>query len=170
PFYWKEKFTTGAKRTADDESIRGVLVAVGVMVGVIVAFFALIGLFAVAVGGGGRNGSDTAASLMMTAGAGGLFVYLLTVGAGAGGSVVRERQRQTLETLLSLPVERRSILWPKWRVSLSRGWWWGVPALAVVPLGLLMSDVPSAALPAVGFVLAAVPFTASLALWLSVRC
>ena len=170
PFYWKERYTTGTKRTADDDSIRGVLIAVGVMVAVVVAFFALIGLLALAVSGFSRNGTDAAASLMMTAGAGGFFVYLLTVGAAAGGSVVRERQRQTLETLLSLPVARRAILWPKWRVSITRGWWWGVPALLVVPLGLLLSEVPTAAFPGAGFVLAAVPFTVSLALWLSVRC
>lgn len=170
PFYWKERYTLGTKRTADDDSIRGVLIAVGVMVGVIVGFFALIGLLALIVSGFSRNGTDTAASMMMTAGAGGLFVYLLTVGASAGGSVVRERQRQTLETLLSLPVDRRAILWPKWRVSATRGWWWGGPALLVVPFGLMLSDVPTAAVPGVAFVLAAVPFTVSLALWLSVRC
>ena len=42
-------------------------------------------------------------------GIGGMLMYLLTVGSAAAGSVVKERQQQTLESLLTIPVERRAI-------------------------------------------------------------
>jgi ABC-type transport system involved in multi-copper enzyme maturation permease subunit len=170
PFQWKEQYITGTKRTADDDSIRGVLIAVGIGVGVTVVFFALIAFMALALSGFSRNGMVAAGGLMLTAGVGALFLYLLTVGSAASGSVVKERQRQTLESLLALPVDRRAILVPKWRVSMARGWWWGIPGQVVLSLAFLVSGAPAAALPAVGFAAAAIPFTASLGLWLSIRC
>jgi hypothetical protein len=170
PFLWKERYTTGTKQTADDDSIRGVLTAVGVGIGVTVAFFALIALLAVTLSGFSRDGMEKASGIMLLAGVGAFLMYLLTVGAAAAGSVVKERQRQTLESLLAIPVDRRAILGPKWRVSVGRGWWWGGPGLAVLPLAFLVSGAPAAALAAAAYVAAAVPFTASLGLWLSVRC
>jgi ABC-type transport system involved in multi-copper enzyme maturation permease subunit len=170
PFLWKETYTTGTKRTADDDSIRGVLIAVGVGVGVTVAFFAVIALLALAVSGFSRGGVEAASWLLIVGGIGAQLLYLLTIGAATAGSVVKERQRQTLESLLAVPVERRAILWPKWRVSITRGWWWGGPGLAVIPLAFLVSGSPLAALPAAAFLAATVPLTASLGLWLSVRC
>ena len=91
-------------------------------------------------------------TLLVLAGVGGLFTYLLTVGAGAAGSVVRERQRQTIESLLTIPVPRSMLLWAKWRVNIARGWWWGVPAVIILPLGMLASDSPLTALPTVLYV------------------
>jgi ABC-type transport system involved in multi-copper enzyme maturation permease subunit len=170
PFKWKEKYTTGTKRTADDDSIRGVLLAVGIGVGVTVGFFALIGLMALAVSGFSRNGTETAGWLMLISGVGTMLLYLLTVGSATAGSVVKERQRKTLESLLALPVDRRAILLPKWQVSMARGWWWGIPGQAALALAFLVSGAPASALPVVGYTAAAVPFTASLGLWLSVRC
>ncbi|HET6573030.1 MAG TPA: ABC transporter permease subunit, partial [Fimbriiglobus sp.] len=170
PFLWKERYTTGTKRTADDDSIRGVLIAVGVGVGVTVAFFALIGLLALVVSGFSRNGMAAAGWLMVIAGVGAMLLYLLTVGSATAGSVVKERQRRTLESLLAIPVDRRAILWPKGQVSITRGGWGGLPGRGVLPLAFLVSGAPASAVPAAGFVAAAVPFTASLGLWLSVRC
>jgi hypothetical protein len=170
PFRWKEQYITGTKRTADDDSIRGVLIAVGVGVGVTVAFFALIAVMALALSGFSRNGMEAAGWLMLVAGVGAMSLYLLTVGSATAGSVVKERQRQTLESLLTIPVDRRAILLPKWQVSITRGWWWGIPGQVVLSLAFLVSGAPAAALPVVGFAAAAIPFTASLGLWLSIRC
>ena len=147
------------------------LIAVGVGVGVTVAFFALIAVMALALSGFSRNGMERrgrpdAASPASAA----MCMYLLTIGSATAGAVVRERQRQTLESLLTIPVDRRAILLPKWRVSIARGWWWGIPGQVVLPLAFLVSGAPAAALPAVGFAAAAIPFTASLGLWLSIRC
>jgi hypothetical protein len=169
PLLWKERYTTGTQRTADDDSIRGTMVAVGVGVGVVVLFFVLLSLMTVVILGN-QTGRAVAERLLLTGGGGGLFAYLLVVGTTAAGSVVRERQRQTLESLFTLPVARRAILWPKWQVSASRGWWWGVPAAASLPLAFLVSDTPLAAVPAVLFLAAAVPFVASYGVWLSIRC
>jgi hypothetical protein len=170
PFLWKEQFTTGVKQTADDDSIKGVMLAVGITVGVTVGFFALISVLAILASGGSGRGTEVAERLLMMGGTGGFFTYLLVVGAAAAGAVVKERQRQTLESLLTIPVDRRAILWPKWVVNVRKGWWWGLPASLTLPLGLLVSDAPSAGVAGLAFVAAGVPLAASYGLWLSVRC
>ena len=101
---------------------------------------------------------------------GGVFAHLLQIGMAAAGTISRERQRLTLESLLTIPAPRRAILWPKWLVSLLRGWWWGAPAAAVIAIAFLTTDSAVAAVPAAAYLLAAVPFATSYGVWLSVRC
>ncbi|OWK37924.1 ABC transporter permease [Fimbriiglobus ruber] len=168
PFLWKERYSTGLKRDADDDSIRGVLIAVGIMTGIVAGMLILISAMTLTLGG--NSSRSGAAGLLLFVGAGGMFTYLLTVGAAAGGTIVRERQRNTLESLLSIPVDRRAILWPKWVVCIDRGWWWGILATASLPIGFLASDVPLVFIPTLVYAAAAVPLTASLGLWLSIRC
>lgn len=170
PFLWKEKYTTGLKRTADDDSMRGVLIAVGVAVGIIVAFMAVIALVTVFWSFAEGRRSDAGSNIFLITGAGCFFTYLLVIGAAATGSVVRERQRLTLESLLAIPVDRRTILWPKWRMSIVRSWALGIPGVVLIPLGFLVSDVPQLVLPMSGFVAVAIPCAVSYGMWLSIRC
>lgn len=65
-----------------------------------------------------------------------LGCYILGVAYNATGSVVRERQQQTLDALLLLPIERREILSAKWLASLMRGWPWLALLMADILLGL----------------------------------
>jgi ABC-type transport system involved in multi-copper enzyme maturation permease subunit len=51
-----------------------------------------------------------------------LACYVLGVAYRATGSIVRERQQQTLEPILLLPIDRSEILRAKWLGSLMRGW------------------------------------------------
>lgn len=53
-----------------------------------------------------------------------LGCYVLGVSFRAAGSVARERQQQTLEPLLLLPIDRRDILVAKWLATLLAGWPW----------------------------------------------
>ncbi len=192
PFLWKEKYVSGHRRDADDDSIRGLTAAVGVIVGLIVAFILGITLLVVLASGFGKSSLKGAQSVLVIGGSMGFFVYLLSVGSAACGAICRERQKMTLESLLTIPCDRREILWAKWRVCLTRAWWWGVPAAACVPLGLMAwavtADPPPAGwgraaaatdyrLPlqlgvicAVVFVAATLPFAVSYGLWLSTRC
>ena len=67
-----------------------------------------------------------------------LGCYILGVAYNATGSVVRERQQQTLDALLLLPVDRREILLAKWLASIMRGWPWLALLLATIVMGALM--------------------------------
>ncbi|MCE9562975.1 MAG: ABC transporter permease subunit [Planctomycetes bacterium] len=95
----------------------------------------------------------------------------LIVGLGTSATIARERQRGTLESLLTLPVDRREILWAKLRIALISGGW-----VALISLGLSLVGLPTGliafetlfALPFLfaGWMLAAGGF----GLWLSVWC
>jgi ABC-type transport system involved in multi-copper enzyme maturation permease subunit len=170
PFAWKETYVAGVKRTGDDDNIRGILIAVGVAVALIAAFVIVIGALTALLSGFSGTGASAAEGMLMTVGVAALFVYLLLVGSTAAGSVIRERQRLTLESLLAIPVDRRRILWPKWTTSVTKAWWCGFGAVALPLAFLTTADLMVAVLPTVLLVAAAVPFTASLGLWLSTRC
>ncbi len=170
PFAWKETYIAGVRRTGDDDSIRGLLIAVAVGVGLLAALVILIGgVTALASGFSGR-GASAAEGMLLAVGSSVLFVYLLLVGSTAAGSVIRERQRLTLESLLAIPVDRSRILWPKWTSSATKAWWCGFGAVAVPLAFLTTAELILAAVPATLLAAAAVPFAASLGLWLSVRC
>jgi hypothetical protein len=170
PFGWKERHVAGVKRDADDDSIRGLTLAVGAVVAMLVAGFAVIAVLMLLVGSGTRAATGMASGLLLVGGGAGLFMYLLAVGSAACGTVCRERQRLTLESLLTIPVDRTAILGPKLRASAAKGWWWGVPAAGCVALGLLTSSVPAVAVPGTLYLTAGVPAAAACGLWLSVRC
>jgi ABC-type transport system involved in multi-copper enzyme maturation permease subunit len=96
-------------------------------------------------------------------------LFFLSVGFRAAGSVVRERQRRTLDSLLCLPGNRNSVLVAKWWASLLR------PSLAAQGFGvlLILSFLPVAISPAAApflflMLVAHVAFAASLGLFLSV--
>ncbi len=189
PFLWKETYISGHRRDADDDSIRGLIMAVGVIVGLLVGFVLLITFLVVLASGISQSSLKGAQSVLMIGGSMGYFVYLLTLGAAGCGAICRERQKQTLESLLTIPCDRQEILWAKWRVCLTKGWWWGIPAAVCIPLGLMawaMSvEKPSwmpgktgdlqlpfqlAAISGAVFVAATIPLAVSLGLWLSARC
>ncbi len=67
-----------------------------------------------------------------------LGCYLLGVAWRAGASIARERQQQTLEPLLLLPIERREILSAKLIGCLWRGWPWLALLGCVIAFGTLV--------------------------------
>lgn len=86
----------------------------------------------------------------------------------AAGTVTRERQKGTLDGLLTLPGDRRAILDAKWLGGILRLRWLGYLLAAVWTVGLLCGAVHPVAV--VLLVLACtvhVAFLASLGLWLS---
>jgi hypothetical protein len=168
PFFWKERYTLGAKRTADEESIRGVVVVVGWIVVTIVAFVTFL-VVLIALANPTRSAADTVAEALILIGSAAIFLHLLTLGSAACQTVLRERQRQTLDSLLTMPVPRRAVLWPKWRVSFGRGWWWGGPGIAAVVIGLLFSQVAAVAAPGAVYYPAVAAFAVSFGVWLSIR-
>lgn len=168
PFYWKEKHTTGQVKTEDDEAMKGMMYLIGGVLGLIVLVF--LGLSLLAMVAGKDQGSSFARVLLLLAGGGGVFAHLLQIGMASSGAICRERQRLTLESLLTIPAPRRAILWPKWLTSMLRGWWWGAPAALVVAVAFLTTEAAVTVVPAIVYLLAAVPFATTYGLWLSVRC
>ncbi len=92
----------------------------------------------------------------------------LAVALSAARRVSRERQRQTLDSLLTVPSEREEILFAKWLGSLlsARGLWWlpgGLWALGVVTGGLNPAALPLMLAALVVYL----AFMTSLGLWFS---
>ncbi len=67
-----------------------------------------------------------------------LGAYVLGVGFRTAACVARERQQQTLEPLLLLPIDRSEILWAKLYGSLMRGWPWLCLLAANLTFGTLV--------------------------------
>ena len=58
--------------------------------------------------------------------------FCLVVAYRASGGIATERQRHTLDDLLTLPVDRRDILKAKWVGSLLKGWGWTLMYLPIL--------------------------------------
>jgi ABC-type transport system involved in multi-copper enzyme maturation permease subunit len=69
-------------------------------------------------------------------------LYCLGAGMRAAGSVARERQQQTLDSLLCLPGERSEILWAKCLGTLLRGRGWLIMIGVMLLLELFVAFVP----------------------------
>ncbi|MGL4420002.1 MAG: ABC transporter permease subunit [Gemmataceae bacterium] len=168
PFYWKELYSVGQKRTDDEESIRSVMQLFGFIVVFTLALFSLIS-FGMAltnpIGGG-----DDAAKVLLLVGTAAVFAHLLTLGAAAVQGILRERQQNTLESLLTIPVDRGDILYPKWRMISRRGWWWGLPGMLAIIIGLMISRIDVTGLVAVAYLPGVAFLAVSFGLWLSIRC
>jgi ABC-type transport system involved in multi-copper enzyme maturation permease subunit len=92
------------------------------------------------------------------------------VGIRAASSVARERQRQTLDALFSLPVPRRQVLRAKWLAPLVWVRFWLAGVGAVVLFAAVVGSVhPLGLLAASALLTAFVLFSDTLGVWLSTR-
>jgi ABC-type transport system involved in multi-copper enzyme maturation permease subunit len=97
-----------------------------------------------------------------------LFLILFEVGLSAANRVSRERERQTLDGLLTLPVSPDEILFAKWLASIwsGRSLWWCL--CAIWGLGVLTTGISLASLPLiVAAAVVYITFIATLGLWFS---
>jgi ABC-type transport system involved in multi-copper enzyme maturation permease subunit len=110
---------------------------------------------------------------MFIRGGGALFVVGWCVGAAfrAAGSVSREREKRTLDGLLTLPLERAEILRAKGAGSVLRGLFCAYILLVLSAVGLFSGALHPLALPLLAVAgLVHVAFWASLGVWLSLAC
>jgi ABC-type transport system involved in multi-copper enzyme maturation permease subunit len=169
PLLWKERFFSGRLPGFERGLLSGCLVSAAVLVLFPVGLWLFVALFELVV-----KGEDPTAILNPLAKScafAAAVVIAPVVGVRAATSVARERQRQTLDALLSLPVPRRDVLRAKLLAPLLwvRFWVFGVAAVVGIAgvagsvhlLGLLVGVVLLAAF---------IPFADTLGLWLSVRC
>jgi ABC-type Na+ efflux pump permease subunit len=93
------------------------------------------------------------------------------VGVRTAVSVTEERAKQTLVSLLTLPVPRRDILRAKLRAAVVRSKWLLYGIVLALALALTTFSVHVAGLAAATVLIAGyTAFVATLGLWLSVRC
>jgi ABC-type transport system involved in multi-copper enzyme maturation permease subunit len=159
PLLWKERHASLYGRTSDDDSLTGLKISGMLVLGLVFLISLLIGLARLAAG----KGTDT----IVAVGTIGTLLYLIAIGADACGRIALERSRQTLESLLSMPVARRVILNAKWHVAVTRGWWWGVPCLFLSACAYLGSELPLAGIPFVAYYASLPAVAATLGLALS---
>src|SRR5262249_29842477 len=85
--------------------------------------------------------------------------------------VTEERERDTLNGLLALPIERREILLVKWYAAFSSAPWMGYSVATLVGLGVFESMNRFFLFPVtVVFSIGMLLFSCGLGLWLSTRC
>jgi hypothetical protein len=165
PFDWKEQHVRGSRETADDEAMQTVFRVMAGLAALVIGLMALQAVLRMLVDPNGGSGS-----VAVSLGAVAAFIQILSIAAFACGTVVRERQWRTLETLQSLPIERIDLLRAKWRVAIGRGWPWLVPGAILIASGLAYSGLPLAAVMSLGYLPGLAMLTAALGLLLSTRC
>jgi ABC-type transport system involved in multi-copper enzyme maturation permease subunit len=99
-----------------------------------------------------------------------LGVYLVPLALGVAGMIARERERQTLDSLLSVPLGRREILLAKLRAYAERAWVMGAVAVAGVGVAFGAEGGPWLGLAAAAAAITGVGLVVGLGTWLSVRC
>jgi ABC-type Na+ efflux pump permease subunit len=97
-------------------------------------------------------------------------VYLVPLALGVAGMIARERERQTLDSLLSVPLDRRATLFAKLRAHAVRAWPLGATAVVAVGLAFAAEGGTWLGLAAGTAALAGVGLVVGLGAWLSVRC
>jgi ABC-type transport system involved in multi-copper enzyme maturation permease subunit len=174
PLAWKERYVVGVVESAEDRQYREAgCTAVALALGVVVILFLTgAGAYLERPRGEARPIGPWAAGGMIAVG-----TWILGAATGAAGSLCRERQRQTLDSLLTLPVDRARIVWAKWRAAAPRGWAVGLIGAVLGLLGFAPVCLAAAGPVAVVAILAVVlfpligfAFAVSCAMWLSGRC
>lgn len=165
PFLWKELHFGGKMPTFEVDALRGCGLALLVAAVAIGAFGVLVTATSSDRPEEVLNPVFRLASIAMAA-----FVVPFA-GVRAVGCVAYERQRLTLDSLFTLPVERGDILAAKGWAAFEwlRYWLFGYAAVALVPL-VTGSVTVFGFLLTLAMVASAIPFFLALAVWLSVRC
>ena len=169
PFLWKERYFSGRMAFVEGG------LASGCGIAVLSAVLFSLGLYVYATIGidlqtGQWTGRGINGAVRVFA-VGAVLAMGLAVGVRAAGSVARERQKQTLDALLTLPVRRRDLLRAKAIAPLV----WARYGLLGLALALVVGLFTGGVHP-VGFVAglvqaaAELAFLAALGVWLSVKC
>jgi ABC-type transport system involved in multi-copper enzyme maturation permease subunit len=168
PFFWKERNFTSrlpVLETGLVQSCSTLFVVTFVVVLAMVLFFGT----AVKLSRGESFGDvvlGVVRTYLVVAG----LVLAPVIGIRAAGAVVRERQRQTLLSLLTLPDARGPILNAKWLTPLHWVRYGLISLAAAAALGLCGGGIhPLGAVAGLTFLVGFIPFVNSLGLWLSLN-
>jgi ABC-type transport system involved in multi-copper enzyme maturation permease subunit len=165
PFLWKELHFGGRLPSFEADAMRGCGLAL------LVATLLPV-LFGVFVSSISMDRPEAVINPLFRMGSIALVAFIIPLaGARAVGCVANERRRQTLDSLLAIPVERSLILESKAWAALQwlRYWAFGFGALALVSAATGSVGIVNL-LAIVALMCAVAAFFLALAVWLSVRC
>lgn len=169
PFLWKERFFSGRLPVLESG------VAWGCAISVIVSFLSVLGIVLVAgvlIQVLNEKWPGEIINWCLRVFVVGTVIGLAPVlGLRAAGAVSKERQQQTLLSLLVVPESRSRILWAKWLAPLYGGRYWFFALLAAIGLSLFSGGLhPLGVVAGVVYLCGFLPFANSFGLWLSVTC
>lgn len=169
PYLWKERYFSGRLPMMESG------VAWGCAIAVIVVFVSVIGISLVA---GvlvkileGKLPGDVVNGCMRVFVVGTVIGLAPVIGLRAAASVAKERQQQTLISLLSVPEARSRLLFAKWLAPFFGVRYW----LAAIAISILLSLItgglhPLGVLAGTIYLAGFLPFVNSYGMWLSVTC
>jgi len=168
PLLWKEQHFAGRFKT-DGQFVTGCGIAsltTGLFVVGLVLFFSM--LAELSRGNWIGEALNPPARLFIVATT--LFVGV-AIGVRAAGSVAREREKQTLDALLMLPIPRGELLGAKWLAQLLWARPWLLAVVVVAGAATLLGGIhPMGLVEGLVQVAGWLTLLASLGVWLSVQC
>jgi ABC-type transport system involved in multi-copper enzyme maturation permease subunit len=166
PMLWKELHTEPLIRLGEAAQI---IITTAVAMGLIFAGFVLICVVVVGLTVGHLEESMNSTLRLM----GTILASFMILGTAvrAAGAISGERDRQTMDSLLTTPIENRSIVWSKWWGSVLGVRKGGYFLLVLWIIGVATGGLSIVALPLLLVALFVyLCFAASLGLWFSLRC
>ncbi len=169
PFFWKERYFTSrlpVLETGLVQSCSTLFVVTFVIVLGMVLFFGVVSNLT--RGESIRNVVNGVSRTYLVVSA---LVLAPIIGIRAAGSVVKERQRQTMLSLLTLPDARGLIVRAKWAAPLHWVRYALLSFVGVAVFGLITGGIhPVGFIVGLTFLVGLIPFVNSLGLWLSMIC
>ena len=169
PLLWKERYFADRVANLDRSLQKGCLFGGLAVFAVPVGFGIFIAMLELIVHG--KSPSPYVTPLLYAAALAAIVAFAPFAGMMATSAVVRERKRQTLDSLLILPIERVDILWAKVLASALwlKPWLMGLAIFAAFAV-VTRSIHPVCCIVVAVLIAAMIAFSLSLGIWLSVRC
>lgn len=165
PLFWKEIHFGGRLPSFEMDALRGCSLAL------LVAFLFPVSVGVITSAASAEHPREVVNPVFRIVTFAMLAFVVPLAGVRAVGCVVVERQRLTLDSLFTLPVDRAAILGAKAWAALQWLQYWLIGYGAVVLVSLATGSVhPAALLAATAAIASTVPFFLALAIWLSARC
>ncbi|MGL4422121.1 MAG: ABC transporter permease subunit [Gemmataceae bacterium] len=169
PIFWKERYFFGKIAGFERGLISGCLATIVGMVMLPI----VLGIITTIVNGAilNQGTEDTRSVLGIYSALAGIILIAPYAGFLASTSVTREREKDTLLSLLTLPVDRREILYAKWYVPLHAVRYWFIAFFFLICSTLIYDREKLAGIVVViGLIAAVAAMLSSLGIWLSTFC
>ena len=162
PVLWKERCGLVSRSGGRDAAV--------VVVGLLAVLLMGLGVMTLLERGAKLRDSDPGGQLLVSGAVFAAGAYLVPLALGVAGMIARERERQTLDSLLSIPLGRREILVAKLRAHVRPAWPLAVAAVVAIGVGFAADGSWLLGVTAAAAELAGFGLVVGLGTWLTVRC